>query len=133
MITKATYIERRGASLRALDMEIARLMDYADEATGEVTNKFYAVSNCLQTTRDKAAKKLRDLHAVSDMTWKDAATGVEDAWKELRNAVLAAISVTYCEVISYHDVSPRPSEPHALEGPHQTYRARRIALRRACY
>jgi hypothetical protein len=99
MITKAMYIERRGASLRALDMEITGLTDYADCATADVALNYYEAIQGLQTTRDNAEKMLRKLHTVSDTAWalEDATTGVEDAWNELRNAVFVAISTTYCE------------------------------------
>ena len=129
MITKASYIERRGASLRALDLEIARLTDYADKVTAVVAVKYYEMIRSLQTTRDKAAKKLRELRAVGDESWVegDASTGVEEAWSELRIAVLAAISTTYFE--SNHN----PPAPRASDGLHQAYRARRIAPRGACY
>lgn len=129
MITKATYIAKRGASLRALDQEIARLTDYADNATEDVADKYFAVIHDLQATRDKAVRMLRQMHSGNDKAWmrEDATTGVEDAWNELRDAVLAAISTTYCEA------SRKPTERHTLEGPHHINRIRRIAPRGSCY
>lgn len=126
MITKATYIARRGASLNALDLEIARLTDYATE---DVAVNYYAAIYGLQATREKAETRLRELHAVSDTAWvgDDPTMGVEDAWRELRDAVIAAISTTYCEA------SRRPSGRHTIGGPHHNNRARRIAPRGSCY
>ena len=129
MLTKASYIEGRGESLRELDLEIGRLSDYADKVTAVVAVKYYDVIHCLQATRDKTAKTLCELRAVADELWVEgpASTGVEDAWNELRIAVLAAISTAFC------GASDSPFEPHITDDPHQAYRARRIALRRACY
>ena len=101
MITKAAYIERRGASLRALDREIERLTNYADMATSDVAVKYYKAIHGLQATRNKAARMLQELRINSDdkvWAWDDATTGLEDAWKELRNAVFIAIATTYSEV-----------------------------------
>ena len=129
MITKANYIERRTASLRALELEIARLMDYADRVAAEVAVKYYETIYALQATRDKAAKRLRELHAVSDKAWawEDATSGVEDAWSDLRNAVIAAISTTY------GDTNRRPGGQHVTDDSHLTYRTRRIAPRGSCH
>lgn len=129
MITKATYIAKRGASLRALDQEIARLTDYADNVTEDVAVGYDKVIHGLQMTRDNAAKKLRELHSATDTAWagEDPTMGVEDAWNELRDAVIAAISTTYCEA------SRRTSRRHAIGGPHANHRARRIAPRGSCY
>ncbi len=129
MITKANYIERRTASLRALELEIARLMDYADRVAGDVAVKYYEAINVLQATRDKAAKMLRELHAVSDKAWawEDATSGVEDAWTDLRSAVISAIATTY------GDTNRRPSGQHVTDDRHQTYRTRRITPRGSCY
>lgn len=129
MITKANYIERRTASLRALELEIARLMDYADRVAADVAVQYYEAINVLQVTRDKAAKMLRELHAASDKAWawEDATSGVEDAWSDLRSAVVAAISATY------GDTSRRPAGRHVTDDPHQTYHTRRIAPRGSCY
>ena len=129
MITKATYIERRGAALRALGQEIVRLTDYADKVTADVAVGYYGAIHELQATHDIAARKLRELRAVSDKTWarEDATADVEQAWKELRNAVLNAISTTYGET------SQRPSERHSNYTPCQSNRARRISPRGSCY
>ncbi len=129
MITKATYLARRGASLRALDVEIARLTDYADRVAADVAVKYYETINVLQATRDKAAKMLRELHAVSDKAWawEDATSAVEDAWSDLRSAVVAAISTTY------GDTSRRPAGQHVMNDSHQIYRTRHIAPRGSCY
>ena len=129
MITKATYLERRDTSLRAFEMEIARLTDHADRATADVADDYYEAIHRLQASHDKAAKTLRELDAVSDHAWqgKDSAADVEEAWGELREAVVAAISTTYCEA------SRRLPGRHTTAGPHQAHRARRIAPRGACY
>lgn len=97
MFTKAMYIERRGASLRALDVEIGRLTDYADGATPDVALNYYEAIQGMETVRDKAAKQLRKLGAVSGEEWAsaDALTDVENEWRELRRAVIVAISATY--------------------------------------
>lgn len=129
MVTNTTYIERRVASLRALDMEISKLTDYADGATGAVAVTYYGAIHALQETRDKAAASLRELNRVSHITWlREAATAdVDDAWKEVRSAVHVAITTTYCEVIR------RPSGQHATDGSLPINRVRRIAPRGACY
>ena len=41
MLTKTAYIETRSDSLRALETEIDRLTDYANEATVDVAAVFY--------------------------------------------------------------------------------------------
>ena len=129
MITKATYIARRGASLNALDLEIARLTEYADKTTENVAVHYYEAIHGLQATREKAESRLRELHAVSDTAWAgdDPTMGVEDAWRDLRDAVIAAISTTYCEA------SRSPPRRHAFGGPHHINRARHIAPRGSCY
>ena len=115
--------------MKALDQEIARLTNFANNAAADVADKYFVVIHNLQAKRDKAAKMLRQLHSGCDKVWmrEDAATGVEDAWNELRDAVLAAITTTYCEA------SRRPTERHRLEGPHRLNRIRRIAPRGSCY
>ena len=97
MMTKSTYIARRAASLRALDVEIGRLKDYADEATADVALNYYEVIQGLETTRDNAAKHLRKLGEVHGEEWEsaEALRDVENEWRELRKAVLVAISATY--------------------------------------
>ena len=97
MMTKSTYIERRGASLRALDVEIDRLTDYADGTTADVALNYYEAIQGMKTMRDKAAKQLRKLGAVSGDEWKsaEALRDVEHEWRALRKAVLVAISATY--------------------------------------
>ncbi|MEK6261661.1 MAG: hypothetical protein AABP62_23930 [Planctomycetota bacterium] len=99
MITPATYIERRGASLRALDVEIGRLTDYADRATGDVALDYYEAIQGLETTRDNAAKTLRKLSEVSgeEVTCANALRDMENSWRELRSALVVAISATCSE------------------------------------
>ena len=96
MITKAAYIRRRSESLRALDMEIAQLTEYADSAMSDVALAYYEAIDILQTARDKAALKLAELKAVGDQEWTGdpSLMGMEKAWNEMRDAVLCAISVT---------------------------------------
>ena len=129
MIVKATYLERRDASLRAFEIEIARLTDHADRATADVAGDYYEAIRRLQATHDNAAEMLRKLRVVSEESWmrEDAVTDVEEAWRELREAVVAAISTTYREA------SRRPPARHTIDGPHQANRARRIRPRGACY
>lgn len=129
MITKAIYIERRTASLRALELEIAQLMDYADKVAAEIAVKYYEAIHGLQATHDNAVTMLRKLHASSDKAWawEDATSGVEDAWSDLRSAVIAAIATTY------GDTDRRPAGKHVTDDPHQAFRPRRIAPRGSCY
>jgi hypothetical protein len=118
MITKTTYIAKRSASLNALDQEIIRLTDYANNATADVANTYFAVIRDLQAKRDKAATMLCQMHSGHDISWKQesATTGVEDAWNELRDAVLAAITTTY------YDARRQTSKPHRFDGPHRIRR-----------
>lgn len=113
MITKAMYIERRGESLKVLELEIARLMDYTDRVTAEVAVKYFEAINRLQAMRDTAAKKLRELHAVSDAGWMgdDATLSMEDVWTDLRNAVLAAITTIHCETSRSNTQTTRHQQP----------------------
>ncbi len=99
MFTQAMYIERRGASLRALDAEIDRLTDYADRATGDEALEYYEAIQGLETSRDRAAKLLLRLGALSAgaVTNADAMRDMEKSWRELRSAVVAAISATGSE------------------------------------
>ena len=129
MITKANYLERRETSLRVLESEIARLSDFADSATADIAGGYYEAIRRLQATHDNAAEMLQKLHVVSEESWmqEDAATDVEAAWSQLRDAVVAALSTTYCEA------SRRPPARHTIDGPHQANRARRIRPRGACY
>ena len=101
MFTKAMYIERRGASLRALDVEINRLTDYADRASGVVALEYYEAIQGLETSRDRAAKMLLKLGALNAeaVTRADAMRNMESAWRELRNAVVDAISATCSEEV----------------------------------
>ena len=115
MITKAKYIARRGASLKALDREIVRLTLYANRATADEAGNYRIAIDILQGTCDRATKMLRELHANTDGAWvvEEATTDVENAWNELRNALFAAISTTYC------DSSRSPSEERPKYGrPH---------------
>ena len=99
MITSEMYIERREASLRALDVEISRLTDYADGADADVALNYDEVIHHLETTRDRAAKQLQKLGVVSceESARAEALRDMEHQWRELRNAVLVAISATYRE------------------------------------
>ena len=128
MITKTRYLERRGASLRALELEIDRLTDYANKVTTDVASGYYKAIHGLQATHEKAEAMLEELSAFSDSAWvgADPTMGVEDAWNDLREAVIAAISTTYCEA------SRRPETRHAAGGPHQIQRVGRIAPRGSC-
>jgi 7-cyano-7-deazaguanine synthase in queuosine biosynthesis len=129
MMTKTNYIERRTASLRALELEIAKLMDYADRVAAELSVKYYEAIQGMQVIHDNAARMLRELHAVSEKAWvwEDATSGVEDAWSDLRNAVMAAIATTY------GDADRRSAGKRVTVDPHQAYRQRRIAPRGSCY
>ena len=129
MIVKAAYLERRDASLRAFEIEIARLTDHADRATADVAGDYYEAIRRLQATHDNAAEMLRKLRVVSEESWmwEDAATDVEEAWRELREAVIAAISTTYCEA------NRRSSRRHAANVSSQANRAHRAPPRGACY
>ncbi len=94
MIATATYLERRGASLRALDQEITWLTNYAELATAEVAARYGDAIRGLRATRDEAARRLRELRAVSGNAWdvQEAMNDVEEAWNDLRNALREAIS-----------------------------------------
>lgn len=129
MITKSTYLERRDTSLRVLELEIARLTGYADSVTADVADKYDEAIRCLQVTHDNAAKMLRKLHVVREEAWMwdDATTDMEEAWSDLREAVVAAISTTYCEA------NRRPSRRHATDVSNQANRVCRIAPRGSCY
>lgn len=96
MITKATYIERRSASLRALDLEIIRLTDFANGEDGDEALVCYEVIDVLRTQRDNAVQKLREMQMIDDQRWADddVTSGMENAWREVRNAVLVAIEMT---------------------------------------
>jgi len=56
-------------------------MNYANKSTGEIAFKYYELIHGLRATRDKAARKLRELHTVSETAWigDEATKGVEDA------------------------------------------------------
>ena len=99
MFTNAMYIESRGASLRALDVEIGRLADYADRASGDVALDYYEAIQGLETTRDKAARTLRKLGEVSgeEVACANAMRAMENSWRELRSALIVAISATGTE------------------------------------
>jgi chromosome condensin MukBEF ATPase and DNA-binding subunit MukB len=96
MLTKAMYIERRGASLRALDTEINRLTDYADRADDDVALEYYEAIQGLETSRDRAAKMLLKLGSIDAevVANADDMRDMERYWRELRNAVVNAISTT---------------------------------------
>ena len=87
--------------MRALDTEINRLTDYADRATGEVALEYYEAIQGLETSRDRAAKMLLKLGALSagSVTNADAMRDMEKSWRELRCAVVAAISATGSEQV----------------------------------
>ena len=129
MITKATYLERRDSSLRVLELEIARLTDFANAATADDASKYYEAIRGLQATHDNAAEALKKLHAVNEDSWmwEDAAMDLEQAWGDLREAVVAAISATYGEA------HRRPPGQHTAYVSHQANRARRTHPRGACY
>ncbi len=99
MLTKASYITQRRASLRVLDRQIRGLQQFCDWETTGASSKYDEAIRGLQTTRDKAAVLLRVLNGTNDRDWvdEDATTDVEHAWTELRNAVLVAIASTYSE------------------------------------
>lgn len=104
-------------------------MDCADRDTADVAVKYFEAINRLQAMRDTAAEKLCELHAVSDIGWMgdDATLSMEVAWTDLRNAVLAAITTTYCET------GRRTHRQHAVSGTPHADRARRIASRASCH
>lgn len=98
MLTKAAYLEKRRAALRALDQEIIRLTDFADGVTEEAV-MYHAAIDELLVARHKASEKIQQLRMAGDKAWvwEDEVTGVDEAWKELRRAVVNAISATYGE------------------------------------
>ncbi len=117
MLTKTDYIETRCDSLRTLETEIDRLTDYANEATADVAAAFYEAIAQLQLARTRAIAKLRELQMANGDTWKrdDATIGVEAAWNDLRNAVLVAISTTYCEANHIQAGHPASDHTHYID------------------
>ncbi len=117
MLTKADYIETRCNSLRALETEIDRLTDHANEATVDVAVVFYEAINQLQLTRVRAIAKVRELQMSNGETWRrdNATIGVDAAWNDLRNAVLVAISTTYCEANHIQAGHPASGGPHYID------------------
>jgi flagellar biosynthesis regulator FlaF len=101
MFTKAMYIERRGASLRALDVEISRLTDDANLSSGDIALEYYEAIQGLEIARDRAAATLQRLEAVSEeaVVWSDAVSEMENSWNDLRNSLVAAIAATGCEQV----------------------------------
>ena len=99
MMTKDAYIVHRRAMLRGVDTEIARLTDFAEEATLDVAVDYHEAIRGLQNKNDKAAISLREVGSMSDEEWerKDTAIEAEAVWKEMRSAVLFALSATYHE------------------------------------
>lgn len=99
MIAITTYITRRGASLKALDREIVRLTKHACLTSGEISPHISEAIQGLQATRDNAATRLQELRTVGTDEWSldEAMSNVEEAWNEIRTAVLIAISSTYLE------------------------------------
>lgn len=102
MIAKTTYIRRRDASLRALDLEIIRMKSLADIRPEIITSKYKKAIQRLHSTRDVAARKLRELQQSGEYEWNngEASYAVEQAWDEIRIAVLYAISATYAEPVA---------------------------------
>ena len=97
MIAITTYIQRRTASLRALDQEIARLTRHACLAPGEFAPHVFDAIEGLQATRENATIRLQELRTggTDNGNFDEAMSNVEEAWDEMRTAVLAAISSTY--------------------------------------
>ena len=97
MVTRTTYIEQRRVSLKALDREIARMTHYQCGVTTDAALQYDQAIRGLQVSRDKAAKMLQAMRAPDGeaLTCEDATQGMENAWGDVRTAVLAAISATY--------------------------------------
>ena len=100
MLTTATYLQRRSKSLSVLGTEIARLTEFASQSDAVNDTDFREAIERLQLSLDAAARQVRELafgcgpesevHAT-----ERSVAGVEQAWGEMRGAVLAAIAVTY--------------------------------------
>ena len=65
---KEAYLEKREAQLRELDAEIEQLRATADKAKADAKIKYYEALEGLQTKRQTAAQRLRELRAASGET-----------------------------------------------------------------
>jgi len=95
MLTKATYIAQRTAAIAALDIEIARLTEFADRAGDDVALAYFEAIDALQSQRDTAVARLRELRTVNEKIWRhDPATrGLELAWNGVRRTILGVLAV----------------------------------------
>ena len=79
-----------------------RMRSIADISPEILTSKYNKAIQRLQSIRRLAARRLRELQQSDECAWNDgkALLGVEQAWDELRSAVLLAISATYAEPVT---------------------------------
>ena len=100
MLTTDAYLQRRSKSLSALDTEIARMTEFGNQSDAVNDTDFWEAIERLQLSLDAAAEQLRELvfdcgpESEVPATERSVA-GVEQAWGEIRVAVLGAIAVTY--------------------------------------
>lgn len=92
MNAKEAYQKKMEARLAELDAEIDRLKARAKAAEADAQLEYTRDLSELRQHRDEAIRKLEQLRSASDDAVDDFVAGVENAWKELKDAVGRASS-----------------------------------------
>jgi len=81
------YVKKIEARLEELDAEIDRMKAQAKGAEAEVQLEYIRHLSELREKREEAGRKLKELRAAGDDALGDIQAGMENAWKELKNAI----------------------------------------------
>jgi chromosome segregation ATPase len=92
MTRKETYQQKLQAQLDVWKAEISKLEARASQLEGEARIALLEQIEDLHANRKAITKKMEKLRDASDDAWQDIQTGIDGAWRNLDNAVRAAVS-----------------------------------------
>lgn len=87
MTVEEAYAKKVEARLEELDAEIAMMKAKAKGAEADAQLEYTRHLSELRKKREEAGRKLKDLREAGEGAMDDLQAGMENAWKELKNAV----------------------------------------------
>ena len=87
MSVEEAYAKKVEARLEELDAEIGLMKAKAKGAEADAQLEYTRHLSELRKKREEAGRKLNELREAGDDAMDDLQAGMENAWKELKNAV----------------------------------------------
>lgn len=92
MDTKKLYQEKMDAQIKQLDARIDVLRAEAEKAKADVKISLQKQIENLEKKREEAKNRLREVKAAGQVAWEELKAGMDNAIKELEQAVVQATS-----------------------------------------